>query len=119
MVGKTSLMTKDEIHKLLDESPGAVARAIEVIYDRQEADEKRERNAVHNNSVGFNKPDAKLGTTLGNTVHYGRKYGKPYAKCLNDYDIKRGRAMIKKYWKQLQEEAEAKSLGGAKNAETK
>jgi len=101
-------MTKDEIHKLLDESPGAVARAIEVIYDRQEDDEKRIKNAVHNNSVGFNKPDSKLGSILGKTIKYAREYEKPYAKCLNDYDIKRGRTMIKKYWKQLQEEAERK-----------
>lgn len=102
-------LTKEELYKLLDSNPGAVARAIEVIYDRQEEDEKVVRDAVHTNSVGFNKPDSKLGTTLGKTIKAGLVYGKSYAKCLNDYDVKRGRKMIKKYWKQILEEAERKA----------
>lgn len=102
-------MTKEDIFKLLDSNRGAVARAIEVIYDRQEADEKAEGVTRHENSVGFNGADAQFGSDLGRQIKERRAKGAPYKHCLTSKQRKAGHKMIKKYWRQLIEEAERKN----------
>jgi len=101
------LMTRDEVYKWL-ETPGGVARAVEVIYDRQESDEKREGETKHRNGVGFNGTDARFGSDLAERIRRARTRGVKYKNCLTSGQLIAAKKMIKKYWKQLAEEAERK-----------
>jgi hypothetical protein len=95
--------TREAIHDLLDRSDEAVMRALMTVYARQTDSERVALTTSVVNGVGFNQRDARVLSDIARKVpHYGRMTAKQTA-------LVRGR--IKKYWRQLLAEIEAK--GGA------
>jgi hypothetical protein len=92
--------TKADIITLIDESDRAVERAILAIHARQTADEKSSGNTKHVNARGFNQADANYGSYCARWILRGNHLtGKHLGKC---------RTLVRKYHKQLREEANTK-----------
>ncbi len=60
--------TPKSITALLYRNPNAVRRGLIVLYERQTADEREDKNTKHLNKRGFNYFDAKSGTDLAKKV---------------------------------------------------
>ena len=93
--------TIESIKALLDQNPKAVERALMVLFNRQEADERSTGHTSHLNGRGFNGFDAPFGTDLAKRVLAGGS--------LSERQLLAARRMVKKYARQLLEEAQAKS----------
>lgn len=87
------------INDILDSSDRAVERALMAVYNRQTADEKAALTTTHLNGMGFNGLDAEFGCSLAEKL---KKYG-----SLTKNQIFHARKMLKRYWRQLAEVAEA------------
>jgi hypothetical protein len=91
--------TKASIQTLLDRRDQvgtlAVIRALEAIYDRQEADERAGGETRHDNGRGFSKFDAPFLTEM---VEKNRRWN-----GLTPKQLEVTRNKIKRYWRQLVE----------------
>lgn len=89
--------TKERIQALLDDHPGALPRALMVVYANQTADEQATDTTRHHNGVGFTGADAEFLSDIA-------KKWKRYRSWASE---KQRRAVLKamrKYWRQLQDE---------------
>jgi len=87
----------DSLKLLLDRNPRAVERAMVVLYHRQTSDEQVSSSTNHLNGRGFNGVDAAFGSSLARQVLDGR--------ALSIKQLDHARKMVKKYVRQLLEEA--------------
>lgn len=92
---------KAAIHKLLDENPRAVERALVVIYRRQTSDEQVSFQTTHANSRGFGAYDAEFCTDVAQKLISGRIH------TLSPKQLAVVRNKMKRYHRQLCEEANA------------
>ena len=97
--------TQDSIRHLLATNDRAVERALVVLYDRQEADEKVSDETRHDNNVGFNSADARKLSYYARWVISGRH--------LDGWHLMEARRRVGKYSRQLLEAAEAKTAAKA------
>lgn len=100
-------MTKEEIYKILDKNPGAVAYALMTVFNNQEVDEQDAGETRHDNGRGFNGADAGFLTSVAKRVRWKRRFGNdaqgiPWKDCLSDNELIHVRKAIKKYWGQYQ-----------------
>lgn len=93
--------SKEEILPMLESNNKAVYRALEVLLERQTADERQSENTVHSNGRGFNARDAKFGTDLANRVIHWRSGKSTYLYPLTAYQLAAARRMLRKYAGQL------------------
>lgn len=100
------MLTKDEIKAGLNGSEAWVNRALIVLWESQEWDEKSTGSTIYENGIGFNGVDANFLTSLAQWVLDGKR--------LSAKQLKWARHKLPKYWKQLAKAADAKT-----KAETK
>jgi len=97
---KATGWTKAEIIELVESNDRAVERAVLALYARQTDDEQTGGYTGHLNARGFNKADASYGSYCARWVKKGNHLtGKHLGRC---------RALVKKYHRQLVEEANLK-----------
>jgi len=96
--------TKDDIINLINISDRAVERAVLAIYARQTDDEKNAGGTKHLNAKGFSGPDAGYGSYCARWVLKGRS--------LNGKHLVRCRTMMRRYHRQLREDANKKLARG-------
>jgi hypothetical protein len=97
---KATGWTKAEIIGLVESNDRAVERAVLALYARQTDDEQTGGYTGHLNARGFNKADASYGSYCARWVKKGNHLtGKHLGRC---------RALVKKYHRQLVEEANLK-----------
>ena len=85
--------TPEEARDLLANSDDAVEKALLMLYENQEDDEKAVKDTVHVNGMGFNKPDSGYGSFLAQQVQGG--------KHLTAGQTEAARGMLYKYKGQL------------------
>lgn len=94
-------MTKEYIQEQLQFNPKWIERGLVVLYNRQTQDEKENVMTKWENGVGFNGSDVKYLTYCSKWVLSGRS--------LSGVHLNKCGKMLKKYWKQIQQEIEKKS----------
>ena len=106
------MITKDSLQKMLDsDNKGyvmhVVGRALVALFERQTTEEQRTDDTKVDNSIGFAGCDARSGSLTA------KSYLKYHA--LQDWQVEKwtkkgenGYSRLSKYWKQLNEVAEAK-----------
>lgn len=101
----------NNIRRSLNNNPAAVVKALEVLYDRQTADEQFEAVTIHHNRVGFSCCDANLATWLvTKVIADGRANGRPESCLLRGKALEMGRRIALRYSRtQLLELAVAKA----------
>lgn len=92
--------TLETIRDLLDRSDKAVERALVVLYARQTADEQATGTTREHNGQGFNGTDAELLSSFAQQIERGRS--------LTERQLFYARKKVRKYARQLLEEALAK-----------
>jgi hypothetical protein len=103
--------TKERMFKLLDSNHAAVERALVVLLERQTPDEQVTHSTHHLNAEGFSAAHSGRGTTYAKWVLHGLSQGLKYGQCIKSSLHKElARRLVKHYWKQLIQEAEAKAL---------
>lgn len=97
------LVTKEKMYQWLQSNPvDTIGRGLVAILSRQTGEEQQCRSTRFDNGRGFSKPDANVGTRCAN---YYLQH-----KSLLPWMIKVWNPRIAKYWKQLNEIANAKNL---------
>lgn len=81
------------LKELLKTNDTALFRAIVLVYNNQTEEEKYRGKSIEENSVGFNKVDAKEMGEIAKKI----KSGKPLTKA----ELAKSRNKMQKYWKQL------------------
>ena len=95
-------MDKATILNILETNDRAVEKALVVLYHRQTASEKASNGiTIESNGRGFNGRDGEFGSSLAKNVEKGWS--------LSVKQLFYGRKMVKKYWRQLLEDAEAEA----------
>lgn len=108
---KFRLVSEDDVVRLLNENDAFVSLAVVVLYDRQCFDEVQAKTTKHDNRVGFNKPDANVGTYYGEWVT-GKNVRAPRKVpsfmlnnnrffLLSGNHLDKARALLHKYRKQI------------------
>lgn len=92
---------KASIIDLLETNDAAVIRALKSIYARQTADEQRTNDTRHRNGIGFTGADAPILSDIAQRLPR-------YNDHLTPKQLRLVRAKLRKYWRQLLEEVEAK-----------
>lgn len=93
-----AVWTKESIHDLLDRSAKAVEKALLVLFNRQTDTEQAAEDTKFLNRKGFTAADAPRLTNIAKAlIRY---------KNLTPKQVVLVRRRIKKYWKQLLQEAE-------------
>lgn len=101
--------TKESIQKLLDTDPRAVERALVVLFGRQTQDEKRDRDAKWQNTVGFDAFRAPTCTKYARWIEAGLREGCRLGQCIKSpTERDKARQFVRRYWRQLVEAAQAK-----------
>ena len=98
---ETKVWDKAAIHNLLEHSDRAVEQALLRIYARQTAAEQSAHQTIEHNGRGFTGTDAEFLSDLAKGIGV---YG-----SLTVRQLPHARRKMKKYWRQLLEEVEAKS----------
>lgn len=96
---------KREIQALIDRNDKAVLRGITAIYAYQTADEQSMGITSHENGVGFSGVDAEIMSSFALQIA-SRGF-------LSPKQITIGRKIIRKYWRQLSEIAEARAASAS------
>jgi hypothetical protein len=96
---------KAKIQHLLATNNTAVEVALTRLLARQTSDERYSHTTVHANNRGFSGRDAEFGTSLAEWINKGHSLS--YRQMIY------GRKMVMKYWRQLIEEADARTPGWA------
>lgn len=101
MTTQTKVWDRDAVHQLLEQNHAALARAVLTIYARQTADEKNSRATTDANGRGFSGHDAAFPSDIAQKLPRYEHRMMP---------AQRARALpkMKRYWRQLLEEIEAK-----------
>lgn len=86
-----------DIQDLLATNDTAVKNALLILHNNQTEDEQRGEYTSRTNGIGFNKFDAKLGSSLAKRISSGRD--------LTDRQLAAGRRMSIKYARQLAQAA--------------
>lgn len=89
----TNKQWENYIKDLLQKNDGALLRAIVIIYDNQTEEEKRKRQSIDENRIGFSKIDVKEMSAIAKKVKAGKE--------LTEGELAKSRNKMKKYWKQL------------------
>ena len=84
---------KAYIQNLLYTNNNALLKALVVLYNYQESDEKVYGVAIHENKVGFSKNDSEILTKIAEKFISGKKL------TLNEFYIVQSR--VPKYWRQI------------------
>lgn len=87
--------TEGAIRKMLETSDTQLMKACVKLYDYQTDDEKKGRETIHDNAVGFNKPDASFLTGMA------RLYSDKGLDGMTDKQIGKTRKLMMKYVAQL------------------
>ena len=103
------MLNKQAIAELLSTNDRAVCRALVLLNERQTRDEQTSENTKYNNGRGFRPCHAFMGTRMAN---FFSQRGFLTAKQLAYWrrPMASGDMKLAIYWKQLAEEAEAKSM---------
>lgn len=111
------IITRDSFNKMLEthlKKDQVIGRALVVLFNRQNQDERQNNTTQHLNLRGFTPGDARSGCI---TAKYFIKH-----KTLLDWQIERwmkkndkGIPRIAKYWAQLDEAAREKQAAGGHN----
>ncbi len=100
--------TTEEIITLL-QNQRYLERAIVAIYEKQTEDEKATNTTKLTNNVGFNGPDAHLGSYLAKYILNGvNKFNLQYGYNLNGKFLDKAKKIMPKYAKQLLSMAKSK-----------
>ncbi len=100
--------TTEEILTLL-QNQRYLERAIVAIFEKQTEDEKATNTTKLTNNVGFNGPDAHLGSYLAKYILKGvKEYRKEYGNNLSGDFLNRAKKIMPKYAKQLLSMAKSK-----------
>lgn len=99
---------KKAVQRLIATNDAALAKALWTIYQRQTASEKSAGTTQVHNKVGFNSADAEFLSSVAAALPR-------WSFNMTPRQIRRVRPMMKKYWRQLLDEIEAK---GGKVAKT-
>lgn len=91
---------KDYIQKLLYTNQKALLKALIVLYNYQETDEKILGVAIHENKVGFSKNDSEVLTKIAEKFVSGKK--------LTITEFYTVQSRVPKYWKQIMWRIKAK-----------
>lgn len=81
------------LKELLKTNDTALFRAIVLVYDNQTEEEKYRGKSIEENSVGFNKVDAKEMGEIAKKIKSGKQ--------LTKAELAKSRNKMQKYWKQL------------------
>lgn len=95
-------LTKESILTVLDTIPGAVERALVVIWNRQTSGEQASRSTQQQNGEGFTAADAYTLSLRAERVARGLS--------LSPIELDDSRERVKKYWSQLLEVAVERQL---------
>jgi sulfite reductase beta subunit-like hemoprotein len=93
--------TKERLVSLLDSSDLAVARALSTIFARQTPDEQDTLRTKHSNGRGFSSADAEILSDIAQKLPR-------YNNRMTPRQTAFVRGRVKRYWRQLLEEIEAK-----------
>lgn len=94
------MLTAIELQRGLETNVKWVERAIVVLYQRQTSDEQATQSTKVHNGRGFASCDARRGSYMAKWILSG--------KSLNGEWLEKARKMVKKYIRQLLEEAQMK-----------
>ena len=94
-----AVWTKESVREKLEMSDYAVCQALVVLYRKQTASEQRHKEASQRNGVGFNKRDARFGTSLAEQIIRNNAEGRRY--LLSYSQIQWARKIVLKYSGQL------------------
>ena len=98
------MFTKEQIQYQLENNPKWIERSLVVLYNRQTQDEKENVMTKWENGIGFNGSDVRYLTYCSKWVLGGRN--------LSGVHLQKCGKMLKKYWKQIQNEIELKMKVG-------
>lgn len=98
------MYTKEQIQYQLENNPKWIERSLVVLYNRQTQDEKENVMTKWENGIGFNGSDVRYLTYCSKWVLGGRN--------LSGVHLQKCGKMLKKYWKQIQNEIELKMKVG-------
>ena len=98
------MFTKEQIQYQLENNPKWIERSLVVLYNRQTQDEKENVMTKWENGIGFNGSDVRYLTYCSKWVLSGRH--------LSGVHLQKCGKMLKKYWKQIQNEIELKMKVG-------
>ena len=101
--------SRESIQALLARNDNAVYRALEVLLERQTADEQQAGVTNHLNGMGFNATDAKFGTDLANKVIAWNRGESTFPYPLSVKQLASARKMLRKYAQQLANVANEKT----------
>ena len=87
--------TEGAMRRVLETSDEQLMKAVVKLYDYQTDDEKKGRETIHDNAVGFNKPDASFLTGMA------RLYSDQGLEKMTDKQIAKTRKLMLKYIAQL------------------
>jgi len=93
--------TVESIRALLERNNKAVYRALEVLLERQTADEREAGQTNHLNGRGFNGRDANFGTSLAKQIIAWNTGESKYSYPLSLKQLEAARRMVYKYAGQL------------------
>lgn len=96
--------TKDQIQEKIRTNVSWTIRTLEVLFDRQEEDEKETYQTVYQNGRGFNGRDSEILTSFYNQVQKRRRYNNP--QLLSEKQMYICQKLLPKYWRQILEEIE-------------
>jgi hypothetical protein len=92
---------KERVQLLLDRNDAAVAKAVLTIFARQTSAEQAQNQTVEHNGVGFSGRDAEFLSDIAKKLPL-------YNMRMTPRQMTSVRRSIKKYWRQLLQEIEAK-----------
>ena len=95
-------LTKETIHQIIDNRPGAVERALVAIWKRQTRGEQASRSTQLQNGEGFTSADASTLSRRAELVVEGY--------TLSPAELEDCKERLKKYWAQLIEVAIEREL---------
>lgn len=98
---QTKVWDKDAVQQLLERNAAALARAVLTIYERQTAGEKNAKTTSESNGRGFSGHDAAFLSSIAERLPR-------YDNRLTAAQRARVLPKMKRYWRQLLEEIEAK-----------
>jgi len=101
MENKKTDWTREEINRMLDDSPAAVEQAIIRLWERQTQREKDTSTTQLHNTVGFCAFSARSGTKLARFILSARKKGTAKGSRLFAQNMEKARRIAKRHSKQL------------------
>lgn len=101
-------LTKDSIINLLATNDKAIARALIVLKNRQNVDERIAKSTKYHNNRGFRPCHARMGTSM---AEFYERYNYLSPKQIAYWRVtdRNGNMRLAIYWRQLLEEAMAKA----------